>query len=142
MSRPNKSRKIFSNPGAICFEPVGVSQLRDSTVILTLDEFEALRLADFEGLYHRIAAEKMDVSRQTFGNILNSARKKLADFIINVKTLKIEGGTIEYVTEDDDFICFRSRLHGNEKFQIEKKELCPNCISPHLHRRTNQNNQI
>ncbi len=61
-------------------------------VNLTLDEFEAIRLADLEGLYQEDAAKKMNISRQTFGNIIESAHKKIADSIVNAKALKIKGG--------------------------------------------------
>jgi predicted DNA-binding protein (UPF0251 family) len=66
-------------------------------VNLALDELEAIRLADFEGLYQEDAAEKMNISRQTFGNIINSAHKKIADVLLHAKALKIEGGAIERV---------------------------------------------
>jgi predicted DNA-binding protein (UPF0251 family) len=59
------------------------------TVELTKDEMEAIRLADFENLYHEEAADKMEISRATFGRILNLARKKVADALINAKTIRI-----------------------------------------------------
>jgi len=62
---------------------------------LTLDELEAVRLADLDGLYQEDAAKKMDISRQTFGNIINSAHKKIADALLNGKALKIEGGPVK-----------------------------------------------
>lgn len=62
------------------------------TVNLTIDEIEAVRLADHQGLYHQDAAEKMNVSRQTFGRILDGAHKKIADALVNGKALSIEGG--------------------------------------------------
>ena len=95
MPRPNKFRKVFSNPGVFNFVPVGRKFKIQDIVELTLDEFEAIRLADYEGLYQEKAAEQMDVSRQTFGNIINSAHKKLADFLVNAKSLKITGGSID-----------------------------------------------
>jgi predicted DNA-binding protein (UPF0251 family) len=66
-------------------------------VNLTLDELEAVRLADLEGLYQEDAAKKMGISRQTFGNIINSAHKKIADVLLNAKALKIEGGVVKKV---------------------------------------------
>jgi predicted DNA-binding protein (UPF0251 family) len=66
-------------------------------VNLALDELEAIRLADFNGLYQEDAAKKMDISRQTFGNIINSAHKKIADVLLNAKALKIEGGKVRKV---------------------------------------------
>lgn len=55
-----------------------------------MDELESVRLADYEGLYHEDAAVKMGISRATFGRILNNARRKVADAIVNGKALKIE----------------------------------------------------
>ena len=66
-------------------------------VNLTLDELEAIRLADLMESYQEDAAKKMNISRQTFGNIINSAHKKIADVLLNAKALKIEGGNIERV---------------------------------------------
>ena len=66
-------------------------------VNLTLDELEAIRLADLTELYQEDAAKKMNISRQTFGNIINSAHKKIADALLNAKALKIEGGVVERV---------------------------------------------
>jgi len=63
-------------------------------VVLGLDEFEAVRLADYEQLYQEEAAARMNISRQTFGRIIEAAHKKIADVLINGKALKIEGGDI------------------------------------------------
>jgi len=59
-------------------------------VTLSMDEIEAVRLADYEGLYHQDAAGKMKISRQTFGRIVGSARKKMAECLLKGKALKIE----------------------------------------------------
>ena len=59
-------------------------------VTLSMDEIEAVRLADYEGLYHQDAADKMKISRQTFGRIVGSARKKMAECLLKGKALKIE----------------------------------------------------
>jgi hypothetical protein len=63
-------------------------------VLLTLDEYEAIRLADLEGLYQEQAAARMKVSRQTFGRIVETARRKVADVLVHGKTLRIEGGPV------------------------------------------------
>lgn len=55
-----------------------------------MDELESIRLADYEDLYHENAAKRMQISRQTFGRILNSARKKVAECLVKGKALKIE----------------------------------------------------
>ncbi len=62
---------------------------------MTLDELEALRLADLDGLYQATAAARMGVSRQTFGNIVERARRKVADVLVHSKALKIEGGHVQ-----------------------------------------------
>lgn len=63
-------------------------------VTLTLDEVEALRLADLEALYQEVAAKKMKVSRATFARIIEQARRKVADALIHGKALCLEGGAV------------------------------------------------
>jgi len=72
------------------FKPRKVPLNSLEEVCLNVCEVEAIRLADFEGMYQENASKEMEVSRQTFGNIINSARKKLADALINGKAIKIE----------------------------------------------------
>jgi uncharacterized protein len=90
MSRPKKCRCINCSPNSSYFKPKGIPIIQLEEVLLSLDEFEAIRLADHEGLYHEEAAAKMSVSRATFGRILDSARSKIADALINGKALKID----------------------------------------------------
>ena len=90
MSRPKKCRCVNCSPNSSCFKPRGIPLVQLEEVFLNLDELEAIRLADFEGLYHEKAAEQMGVSRPTFGRILDSARRKVADAIINGKALQIK----------------------------------------------------
>jgi uncharacterized protein len=90
MSRPKKCRRINCSPNASYFKPKGIPLINLEEVLLSLDEFEAIRLADHEGLYHEEAAVRMSISRATFGRILESARSRVADAIINGKALKIE----------------------------------------------------
>ncbi len=61
---------------------------------MTLDEFEAVRLADLDGLYQEEAARQMNVSRPTFTRIIEAAHRKLADVIVHGKALRIEGGPV------------------------------------------------
>ena len=97
MPRPMKCRRVRAGPRAGCFKPAGVRGRELESVVLTLDELEAVRLADLDGLYQEEAAEQLGVSRQTFGNILRTAHAKVADCLVNAKKLTIEGGTIECV---------------------------------------------
>jgi uncharacterized protein len=98
MPRPCRCRRIRCNPDANYFKPRGIPLVNLEEVNLTLDELEAIRLADLEGLYQEDAAKKMNISRQTFGNIVNSAHKKTADALLNAKALKIEGGTVKRIS--------------------------------------------
>ncbi|MFA5146726.1 MAG: DUF134 domain-containing protein [Candidatus Omnitrophota bacterium] len=97
MPRPCRCRRIRCKPDADYFKPRGIPLDALEEVNLTLDELEAMRLADLAGLYQEDAARKMNISRQTFGNIINSAHKKIADVLLNAKALKIEGGIVERV---------------------------------------------
>lgn len=83
-------------PGARYFKPAGVPLHVLVEVGLTLDELEALRLADLEGLYQEQAAERMSVSRATFGRIVESARQKIADALVNGKAVRVEGGPVAF----------------------------------------------
>lgn len=76
------------------FKPTGVPIDELEEVVMTLDEFEALRLADLDGLYQEEAAGKMKVSRPTFSRIIESARRKVADALVHGKLLRIEGGPV------------------------------------------------
>lgn len=95
MPRPRHNRLVAGLPGCCYFKPRGIPLAALQEVVLTVDEFEAIRLADREGLYHENAAEKMKISRQTFGRILESAHKKIADALIVGKAVRIEGGPVE-----------------------------------------------
>ncbi len=94
MSRPQCCRKIAGRPIVSGFRPTGIPIRELAEVVLTLDEFEAIRLADLEGLYQEQAAERMNVSRPTFGRILETAHRKVAEALGHGKALKIDGGTI------------------------------------------------
>ncbi len=95
MARPVNCRRVASMPQSDYFKPRGIPLSILEEVVLTVDEFEAIRLADLEGLYQEQAAEKMKVSRPTFGRIIESAHKKVAEALVQGKALKIEGGEFE-----------------------------------------------
>jgi predicted DNA-binding protein (UPF0251 family) len=97
MPRPRHCRRVAQLPQANYYKPRGIPLSVLEEVILTVDEFEAIRLTDLDGLYQADAAEKMSVSRQTLGRILESAHRKIADALVNGKALLIKGGPIEIV---------------------------------------------
>ena len=98
MPRPFSHRHIAGQPAAPIFKPLGIPTLLLDEVVMTLDEFEALRLADLEKLYHERAAERMRVSRPTFSRIIDSAHAKIADALVHGKALRIEGGPVQVQT--------------------------------------------
>ncbi len=95
MPRPFCHRRIAGQPAASIFKPVGIPMTDLDEVVMTLDEFEAVRLADLGKLYQERAAEQMGVSRPTFSRIVESAHAKIADAIVHGKALRIEGGPVE-----------------------------------------------
>jgi predicted DNA-binding protein (UPF0251 family)/predicted Fe-Mo cluster-binding NifX family protein len=98
MSRPFKCRRVAFVPDVTYFKPAGIP-LRDLAEIqLTVEELEALRLKDLEGLEQEQGAEKMNVSRQTFQRVLAAARQKVADALLNGKAISIGGGNFEVST--------------------------------------------
>ncbi|MCP3965210.1 MAG: DUF134 domain-containing protein, partial [Lentisphaerae bacterium] len=102
-----------------------------SEVVLKPDEFEAIKLSDFEEMYQADAAKKMGVSRQTFGNIIKLAHIKIADALIGGKAIRIEG-KIQNISEGNVFEC----ADCNYSWQPEKpgQQNCPKCNSENIHK--------
>jgi uncharacterized protein len=94
MGRPFSCRRVHTSPRATVFKPAGVSMPELAIVPMTLDELEALRLADLDALYQEDAAARMRVSRSTFARILESARRKVADALVHAKAIVIDGGPV------------------------------------------------
>ena len=94
MSRPTRCRRIARIPAFRSFSPDDVDP--SESVSLTIDEYEALRLLDGEGLTQEECALRMNIARTTVTAIYDSARKKIADVIVNGKRLLIAGGCCEY----------------------------------------------
>ena len=96
MPRPRKLRWISNNPRVTFFIPQNVPPAAFSQVFLTIDELEALRFADKDGLSQQEAAVKMNISRATFGRIVTQARRKVADALIYGKGIRITGGDVAF----------------------------------------------
>lgn len=89
MVRPKICRKISFNPNITYFKPKGIPLRELKSIVLHLDEYEALRLKDLEGLEQEKCAQMMNISQPTFHRLLISARKKISDAIINGKAIEI-----------------------------------------------------
>ncbi len=131
MARPKTCRRVHGEPNRTVFKPAGTPASGLEAVTLAMDEFEAVRLADLEQLYHEDAAKKMNVSRQTFGRILENARRKIARVLVEGLALKIEGGVVERV-ELRSFTCMSCRHIRQEPFGTGRPAGCPFCGSGDL----------
>jgi len=90
--RPKKTRWVKCEPKERCFKPRCKPLSKLQGVFVSLDEFEAIRLSCFEELKQEDAAKLMKISRPTFSRIETSAHKKIADALVNIKVIRIEGG--------------------------------------------------
>lgn len=133
MPRPQCCRRIAQAPRCVLFKPAGIPACDLEVIVLSLDEFEALRLVDFDGLYQEHAAEQMNVSRQTLGRILEVARKKVAQVLLEGKALRIEGGEVE-MNEMQAFMCQDCQHPFGVPFEKGCPSTCPNCQSENIHR--------
>lgn len=125
MPRPKKWRTIEFVPKHTQFKPCGVPKSKLEEVQLKIEELEAMRLKDIEGLNQAECAEKMSVSRQTFQLIIESARRKVTDTLIEGKSLNITGGNYTYNLCDYKCIKCKSEFTLN----YEGEQICPNCGS-------------
>jgi predicted DNA-binding protein (UPF0251 family) len=128
MARPHCCRTISHIPHCALFKPAGVAAAYLEEISLSLDEFEAVRLADFEGLYHEQAAERMNVSRQTFGRTLELARRKIAQALVEGKALRIHGGAVD-TTRVRKFKCTECRRQWGATPEHNDRPRCPGCRS-------------
>ncbi|KAJ51654.1 putative DNA-binding protein (UPF0251 family) [Clostridium tetanomorphum] len=126
MSRPTKCRRVEFFPEHTYFVPLGKHKCEIEEIVLKVEELEAMRLKDIEGLNQEQCAESMQVSRQTFQNIIDSARKKIAIALTKGNAININGGN--YRTIFCKFKCFNC---GNlyEVNYEQDKYICPACGS-------------
>ena len=96
MPRPCKKRRICAKPSCIQFGPQDGGQ-QGGIVTMTLEEYECIRLMDYEGLTQEQSARQMDAARTTIQGIYSSARRKIAQCLVNGYTLHLEGGILSSV---------------------------------------------
>lgn len=129
MARPQKSRKICNPPKMQGFNPFGIAVCDAEKIALKYEEYEAIKLVNYDNLSQDDASEKMEISRPTLTRIYNKALKKIAKAFVEGKTIIIEGGNFEF---DKDWYkckkCFRlieglenhSKCDGCSKFGNEE----------------------
>ena len=127
MGRQPRWRRVDFLPQVTYFKPAGIPLAHLQEVRLSIEEAESLRLKDIEGLGQEDCAQKMSVSRPTFARILLSARRKMADALLNGKAIRIEGGNYEMSVR-------RFRCGNGHEWEVpfevmikEPPELCPTC---------------
>lgn len=125
MARPRKPRRVAFLPGVTYFKPQGIPLRLLEEVRVSVDEVEALRLKDLEGLEQEEAAQVMGISRQTFQRIVDEARRKVAEVLVTGKALRIDGG--DYELAPIHFHCRRCG-HGWEQLLSGMGPMaCPEC---------------
>jgi uncharacterized protein len=133
MARPKCCRRISEQPACRVFKPAGMPISILKEIVLSMDELEAIRLADMEGLYQEQAAERMKVSRQTFGRIVEAARGKVAQALCDGLALRIEGGEVEMAYERT-FKCDQCRHTWALPYGTGRPLECPECKSESISR--------
>jgi len=123
MPRPQKSRKVCNPPKMKGFKPYGIPLCKTASVILKFEEYESIRLVNYEMLSQEKAAEQMNVSRPTLTRIYNKALKIIAKAFVEGKAIDIEGGNYQF--EQDWFKCKKCHklIQG-----IDNHIKCENCI--------------
>ena len=96
MPRPRKHRRVCCNPSSYYFKPRGIPVYELEEILLEHDELESLRLADLLAYSHEEAAKEMKISRATFGRIVENARKKITDGILNGKAIRINENDLAF----------------------------------------------
>ncbi|NCC99777.1 MAG: DUF134 domain-containing protein [Bacteroidia bacterium] len=122
MPRPKQCRKIVSPPLMLGFKPFGIPRSMFEEVTLQYDEYESIRLLDYEGLLQEEAAEKMNISRPTLTRIYENARKTIAKAFVEGKMIVIEGGNVDFGRR-----WYRCRKCSKLIDGLENHIQCKNC---------------
>jgi len=126
MPRPTKFRNVEFFPDSTYFVPWGKPKCEIEEIVLKLEELEAMRLKDIEDLNQEECAERMQISRQTFQNIIDSARKKTVVALTEGKAIKISGG--HYTTNSCRFKCMDCGEEYAVNYEMDRS-ICPKCGS-------------
>ena len=129
MSRKEKDRLVFKPPLYNEFKPTGIAGRYLNNIDMTVDEYEALRLADYVGMSQEEASNEMNISRPTFTRLIEKARHKIVDFIVTGKRLQIIGGNIHF--KQNIFKC----IDCEQMFVLDinsSVEKCPACGSNNI----------
>ncbi|MBN2349178.1 MAG: DUF134 domain-containing protein [Bacteroidales bacterium] len=136
MPNRRRHRRIKMPPLMEGFKPFGIPMHNLEPVVLLYEEYEAIRLADYENLTQEEAAIRMDISRPTFTRLYDKARKNIAKAFIEGKAILIQGGT--YITDDYWFRCFDC---NEVMITIKPVKQCRKCYSENIKQLNSLNNE-
>ena len=130
MTRPKKQRKVKEPPKISGMKPIGIPGRLLEKIVMSIDEYEAIRLVDYEDKNHTEASEIMNVSRPTLSRLIEKARNKVAEALVGVKDLMIEGGQVAFSR-----LLYRCLSCGEvQSFEIDSSPIsqCPECNSEEI----------
>ena len=130
MARPPIERAVGGVPQVTLFKPAGVPGRELEQLPLAIDELEAIRLVDLEGLSHEQAASAMGVSRQTGGRVLERGRATVAEALVGGKAILIGGG--QYRVEPRQLCCSACGALWTAPSDAGRAVACPSCASPNV----------
>ncbi|MDD3957589.1 MAG: DUF134 domain-containing protein [Candidatus Izemoplasmatales bacterium] len=118
MPRPHKPRTVCQMPENLRYGPEDENNRKREQIVLPIDEYETLRLIDYEGYTQEEAAQQMQVARTTVQRIYNDARHKVADAIVNGKKIFIAGGNYHICQPEDPGCARPCRLHHRNRGRL------------------------
>jgi predicted DNA-binding protein (UPF0251 family) len=128
MPRNKKNRIVKCIPTAYYYKPQSIPMTMLETVILEIDELESLRLADYLANSHEQAAAKMNISRATFGRIVECARNKVVDAILHGKAIRI-GNKFPAELKEKRMVKYRNCNAPHNKNLVNSNLICKKCKS-------------
>lgn len=134
MARPKKNRIVADDPQVSYFKPRGIPLRQLEEVQLSVDEMEALRLADLENMSQEDAGQQMGVSRATFGRIVQRARHLVAEALVAGKAIRVEGGNYQLQCAPRFFVCQQCQHQWREPCGTGRPEQCPACRHDQMQR--------
>lgn len=129
MPRPKRIRKMTNPPHFKGFRPIGLPE-EDSPVVINYEEYESIRLCDFELMGQVEASKLMEISRPTFTRIYESARRKVAQAFVGGKTIVFEGGKVYF--NSDWYSCNTCGCWFNHTAKETEIKNCSLCGSPDI----------
>lgn len=129
MPRRRRLRKVVAPPGFKGYKPYGANNNPMESVELLYEEYEAMKLADYDLMNHQEASEIMGVSRPTFARIYESARRKIAQALVEAKEIKTVYGNAWM--DKNWFICHDCNARFTMPVTV-KKHICPMCSKENI----------